>query len=309
MIEVRSVSKSYGTVRAVSDLTFTVRPGVVTGFLGPNGSGKSTTMRMIVGLDAPDRGEVLVSGASYRSQPAPLRAVGTLLDARQVHPRRSARTHLLSLAATIGEGSRRVDEVLGMVGLDGAAKRPAGTFSLGMAQRLGIAAALLGDPPVLMFDEPANGLDPDGIVWLREFSTYLAGQGRTVFISSHLLSEIALTAQHLVIVGKGRLIADVPTNTLLEGSRESVVVRSPDRPGLDGLLDHLAVDREDRADGAVLVRGASSEVVATAALARGVVLTELTVHRQTLEEAFMHVTADAQEYTADTPLDLTGATR
>ena len=309
MIEVRSVSKSYGRVHAVSDLSFTVRPGVVTGFLGPNGSGKSTTMRMIVGLDAPDRGEVLVSGVPYRRHAAPLRAVGTLLDARQVHPRRSARTHLMSLAATIGEGSRRVDEVLGMVGLDGAAKRAAGTFSLGMAQRLGIAAALLGDPPVLMFDEPANGLDPDGIVWLRELSTYLAGEGRTVFVSSHLLSEIALTAEHLVIVGRGRLIADLPTAKLLEGSRETVVVRSPDLPALRGLLDHMRVEYENQADGSALVRGASPDDLATTALSRGVVLTELAPQRQTLEDAFMHITADAQEFAADAPLDLTGVTR
>jgi len=302
MIEVRSVSKAYGQVQAISDLTFTVRPGVVTGFLGPNGSGKSTTMRMIVGLDRPDRGELLVNGIPYRAHVAPLRAVGTLLDARQVHPRRSARTHLHSLAATIGEGLARVDEVLSMVGLDTAGRRPAGTFSLGMAQRLGIAAALIGDPPVLMFDEPANGLDPDGIVWLRELTKHLAAQGRTVLISSHLLAEIALTAEHLVIVGRGRLIADMPTKSLLEGSGDAVVVRSTDSQALVDLLGDLDVPHETVDDGAYLVRGRSPEDIARAALDRHLILTELTPRRQTLEEAYMHVTADAQEYAADAQL-------
>jgi ABC-2 type transport system ATP-binding protein len=309
MIEVRAVSKAYGRVQAVSDLSFTVQPGAVTGFLGPNGSGKSTTMRMIVGLDRPDRGQLLVNGIPYRSHVAPLRAVGTLLDARQVHPRRSARTHLLSLAATIGEGAARVDEVLSMVGLDTAARRPVGTFSLGMAQRLGIAAAMIGDPPVLMFDEPANGLDPDGIVWLRQLTKHLAAQGRSVLVSSHLLSEIALTAEHLIIVGRGRLIADLPTKTLLEGSGDSVVVRSTDRQGLADLLIDLGASHESVEDGAFLVRGASPEDVARAALDRRVMLVELTPRRQTLEEAFMQVTAGAQEYAAEAQLDPTGGAR
>lgn len=309
MIEIRSVTKAYGKVQAVSDLTFSVQPGVVTGFLGPNGSGKSTTMRMIVGLDRPDRGELLVNGIPYTSQVAPLRAVGTLLDARQVHPRRSARTHLLSLAATIGEGSSRVDEVLSLVGLETVAKRAAGTFSLGMAQRLGIAAALLGDPPVLMFDEPANGLDPDGIVWLRELTKHLAAQGRTVLVSSHLLSEIALTAEHLVIVGRGRLIADLPTKTLLEGSRDSVVVRATDAHALRGLLVDLGATHESADDGAFLVHGQAPADLARAAYDRALILTELTPRRQTLEEAFMHVTADAQEYAAAAQLSPTGGAR
>jgi ABC-2 type transport system ATP-binding protein len=208
MIEVRGLTRRYGPVTAVDALTFEVRPGVVTGFLGPNGSGKSTTMRMILGLDSPDGGQARVAGQRYRELAWPLRTVGALLESRSYHPGRSARAHLAALAASNGVSRTWVDEVLGMVGLADAAGRRAGTFSLGMAQRLGVAAALIGDPEVLLFDEPVNGLDPEGIRWLRDLLRSLAGQGRTVFVSSHLISEMALTADRLIVIGQGRLLAD-----------------------------------------------------------------------------------------------------
>ena len=208
MIEARGLTKRYGPVTAVDALSFDVRPGVVTGFLGPNGSGKSTTMRMMLGLDAPDRGAVRIGGRAYRDLPWPLREVGSLLEAKSFDPGRSAKAHLAALAASNGIPASRVDEVLGLVGLGGAARRRAGTFSLGMAQRLGIAAALLGDPAVLLFDEPVNGLDPEGIRWIRDLMRSLAAEGRVVFVSSHLISEMALTASRLIVIGAGRLLAD-----------------------------------------------------------------------------------------------------
>ncbi|MEY9931785.1 ABC-2 type transport system ATP-binding protein [Catenulispora sp. GP43] len=208
MIEVRDLTRRYGGTTAVDRLTFTVEPGRVTGFLGPNGAGKSTTMRMIIGLDTPDGGHAHVAGMAYRALKRPLRHVGALLDADAVHPGRSARTHLLALAATNAVPDRRADEVLGLVGLEGVARKRVGTFSLGMKQRLGIAAALLGDPPVLLFDEPVNGLDPEGIVWIRNLMKGFAAEGRTILVSSHLMSEMALTADHLLVIGRGRLLAD-----------------------------------------------------------------------------------------------------
>jgi ABC-2 type transport system ATP-binding protein len=214
MIEVRDLTKRYGRALAVDALSFAVRPGVVTGFLGPNGSGKSTTMRLILDLDRPDAGRVRIGGRRYRDLAWPLREVGALLEAKAFHPGRTARAHLAALAASNGIASRRVDEVLAMVGLAGAGRRRAGAFSLGMAQRLGIAAALLGDPPVLLLDEPVNGLDPAGIHWIRDLLKSLAGQGRTVFVSSHLISEMALMAEHVVVIGAGRLLADEPVATL-----------------------------------------------------------------------------------------------
>ena len=227
MIEVQQLTKRYGTTLAVDDLTFTVRPGHVTGFLGPNGAGKSTTMRMILGLDHPTSGQALVLGRPYQDLPAPLCSVGALLDAGQVHPRRSAQGHLRSLAATLGEGSRRVQFVLDTVGLGDAGGRRVGTFSLGMRQRLGVAAAILGDPEVVILDEPVNGLDPEGVIWIRTFMRGLAAEGRTVLVSSHLMSEMAQTADHLLVVGRGRLVADVPTDTLLRGAEPAVRVVSP----------------------------------------------------------------------------------
>ena len=227
MIEVQQLTKRYGTTLAVDDLTFTVRPGHVTGFLGPNGAGKSTTMRMILGLDHPTSGQALVLGRPYQDLPAPLRSVAVLLDAGQVHPRRSAQGHLRSLAATLGEGSRRVQFVLDTVGLGDAGGRRVGTFSLGMRQRLGVAAAILGDPEVVILDEPVNGLDPEGVIWIRTFMRGLAAEGRTVLVSSHLMSEMAQTADHLLVVGRGRLVADVPTDTLLRGAEPAVQVVNP----------------------------------------------------------------------------------
>ena len=218
MIEVCDLTKRYGATLAVDSLSFAVRPGIVTGFLGPNGSGKSTTMRLILGLDSPDAGQARIGGRRYRDLRWPLREAGALLEAKQFHPGRSARAHLAALAASNAIGRRRVDEVLDVVGLAGAAGRRAGTFSLGMAQRLGIAAALLGDPPVLLLDEPVNGLDPAGIHWIRDLLKTLAGQGRAVFVSSHLISEVALLAEHLVVIGQGRLLADTSVAGLSAGA-------------------------------------------------------------------------------------------
>src|SRR5690349_9028056 len=227
MLEVNGITKRYGGRTAVDDLSFTVRPGVVTGFVGPNGAGKSTTLRIAVGLTRADRGEVLVDGRPYAAHPAPLRDVGALLDARAVHPRRTARRHLRVLAATNGIPSRRVEEVLELVGLADAADRLPGGFSLGMSQRLGIAAALLGDPATVLLDEPVNGLDPEGIRWVRELLRSLAAEGRTVFLSSHLMGEMALTADQLVIIGRGRLLADVSTAEFTRSLTPAVRVRTP----------------------------------------------------------------------------------
>src|SRR5881275_2031964 len=229
MIEARALVKEYGDKRAVDDLSFTVRPGVVTGFLGPNGSGKSTTIRLILGLDAPGGGDATVNGKHYRDHPAPLHEVGALLEARSVHSGRSAYNHLLALAQTHGIGRRRVDELIDLVGLHDVAKKRAGQFSLGMGQRLGIATALLGDPATVMLDEPVNGLDPEGIHWVRNLLKALAADGRTVFVSSHLMSEMALTADHLIVIGRGRLIADTTTEDFLaRASKDVVLVRSPE---------------------------------------------------------------------------------
>jgi ABC-2 type transport system ATP-binding protein len=240
MIEVTNLTKRYGATMAVDDLSFTIRPGIVTGFLGPNGAGKSTTMRMILGLDAPTTGSATVNGRPVSSHAAPLTEIGALLEARAVHPKRSARNHLRALAATTRISNRRVDEVIGLVGLDDVADRTAGGFSLGMGQRLGIASALLGDPATVMLDEPVNGLDPEGIVWIRRLLQGLAAEGRTVFVSSHLMSEMALTAEHFVIIGRGQLIADVSATELRAMSpAQQVLVRTPD--GMK-LRDALAAD-------------------------------------------------------------------
>src|SRR5213595_1340196 len=237
VIEARNLTKDYGDKRAVDDLSFTVRPGVVTGFLGPNGSGKSTTIRLILGLDAPSSGDVTVNGKHYRDHPAPLHEVGALLEARSVHTGRSAYNHLLALAQTHGIGRRRVDELIDLVGLHDVARKRAGKFSLGMGQRLGIAAALLGDPSTIMLDEPVNGLDPEGILWVRHLLRGLAAEGRTVFVSSHLMSEMSLTADHLIVIGRGRKIADTSTAQFLEAASGNVVrVRSPQASDLRRLL-------------------------------------------------------------------------
>src|ERR1700736_1465241 len=251
MIEAHGLSKSYGEKRAVDDLTFTVRPGIVTGFLGPNGSGKSTTMRLILGLDAPSKGEVKVNGKRYAEFPAPLHEVGALLEARSVHTGRSAYNHLLALAQTQGIRRSRVDELIDLVGLESVAKKRAGQFSLGMGQRLGIATALLGDPEVVMLDEPVNGLDPDGIRWIRDFMKTLASEGRTVFLSSHLMSEMALTADHLIVIGRGRLIDDIPVDEFIDRNSRSHVRMTTDQPeALMDALDGDAVAYRRGADGA-----------------------------------------------------------
>jgi ABC-2 type transport system ATP-binding protein len=297
MIDAQGLTKYYGTKLAVDDLNFTVRPGVVTGFLGPNGSGKSTTMRMILALDAPDRGRVRVNGQPFRDFRWPLREVGALLEARSIHPGRSARAHLRMLAQTNRLSSRRVDDLLDMVGLTMVADQRAGKFSLGMSQRLGIAAALLGDPGVLLFDEPVNGLDPDGIRWVRNLLKGLARDGRTVFVSSHLMSEMALTADEVVIIGRGRLIEQTPIDHLLSrGTMQSVKVRSPQ---IDRLRDALAaqgVSTVTGEDGSLSVRGLDAAAVGELAGSLGVVLHELSPVTGSLEDAFMELTEGSLEY-------------
>jgi ABC-2 type transport system ATP-binding protein len=299
MIEARGLTKRYGDKLAVDDLTFTVRPGVVTGFLGPNGAGKSTTMRMILGLDAPTRGSVTVNGRPYREHAAPLREVGALLDARSVHPGRSARNHLLALAQTSGIPRSRVDEVVQAVGLDSVAGRRAGGFSLGMGQRLGIAAALLGDPRTVILDEPVNGLDTEGIRWIRSLLRGLAAEGRTVFVSSHLMSEMALTAQHLIVIGRGRLIADTGVEEFIARAAPGVVrARSTDPEALAALLRSRDVAVSEDGDGALAVSGVSTDQVGRLAGAAGITLLELTAQQASLEEAFVDMTRDAVEFRA-----------
>ena len=297
MIEASGLTKSYGEKRAVDDLSFSVRPGIVTGFLGPNGAGKSTTMRLLLDLDEPTAGSARVNGKRYREHRAPLREVGALLEARAIHGGRSARNHLRALAATNGIAMSRVDEVLGVVGLEGVADKRAGGFSLGMGQRLGIAAALLGDPQTLLLDEPVNGLDPEGVLWVRNLLKRLAAEGRTVFVSSHLMSEMALTAEHLIVVGKGRLIADCSVTELTErAARDQVQVDSADNARLRALLAGDAVAVEVREDGRLEVSGLSAAEIGRIALGAGIALTELTPHTATLEEAFMSITRDAVDY-------------
>src|SRR5215216_2741251 len=265
MIEARGLTKRYGDKVAVDDLSFTVQPGRVTGFLGPNGAGKSTTMRMILGLDAPTRGSVTVNGRPYREHAAPLREVGALLDARSVHPARSAYNHLRSLAQTSGIPRSRVDEVVEVVGLAGVARKRAGGFSLGMGQRLGIAAALLGDPRTVILDEPVNGLDTEGIRWIRSLLRGLAAEGRTVFVSSHLMSEMALTAQHLIVIGRGRLIADTGVEEFIARAAPGVVrARSTDPEALAALLRSRDVAVSEDGDGALAVSGVSTDQVGRA---------------------------------------------
>ena len=301
MIEAHGLTKRYGDKLAVDGLSFTVRPGVVTGFLGPNGAGKSTTMRMILGLDAPTGGSVTVNGRPYREHAAPLHEVGALLDARAVHPGRSAYSHLLALAQTCGIRRSRVDEVVEAVGLGGAAGRRAGGFSLGMGQRLGIAAALLGDPRTVILDEPVNGLDTEGIRWIRSLLRGLAAEGRTVFVSSHLMSEMALTAQHLIVIGRGRLIADTGMEEFIAGAAPSLVrVRSTDPAALAALLRSRDVTVSGADDGALAVSGVSTDQVGRIAGAAGITLLELTAQQASLEEAFMDLTRDAVEFRAPT---------
>jgi len=297
MIEARGLTKKYGETTAVDDLTFTVEAGRVTGFLGPNGAGKSTTMRMILGLDAPTSGSVTVNGKPYAAHRRPLHEVGALLEARAVHTGRSARNHLLAMAATTGIGRVRVDEVIDLVGLDGVAGRRAGAFSLGMGQRLGIAAALLADPQTLILDEPVNGLDPDGVRWIRHLLTGLAAEGRTVFLSSHLMSEMAQTADHVIVVGGGRLLRDKPMSEFIADAATDVVrVRSPQAGELAGLLQRTAVVRP--VAGGLEIEGLSSDEIGIAAAGAGITLLELSTQGASLEEAYMALTEDAVTYHA-----------
>lgn len=297
MIEAKGLTKHYGDKLAVDQLSFDVRPGVVTGFLGPNGSGKSTTMRMIMGLDLPNAGDATINGRHYHDLPWPMHEVGALLEAKAIHPGRSARNHLLMLAQANRIGRRRVDEVLEVVGLSEVANQRAGKFSLGMSQRLGIAAAMLGDPEVLLFDEPVNGLDPDGIRWVRTFLKSLAKEGRTVFVSSHLMSEMALTADEVVIIGKGRLIVQVSIDELLtQGSRQSVRVASPDIATLRGALESEGAATSVEDDGSLTVRGKDHKEIGELAARLSIVLYELTPQTESLEEAFMELTDSSIEY-------------
>ncbi|GAA4076110.1 ABC transporter ATP-binding protein [Nonomuraea soli] len=296
MIEITGLTKRFGAKTAVDDLTFSVEPGRVTGFLGPNGAGKSTTMRMILGLDRPDAGTVTVNGHDYVGLARPMHEVGALLDARAVHKSRTARDHLLCLAQTNAIPARRVDEVLELVGLASVARKRAGSFSLGMGQRLGIAVALLGDPKVLLFDEPVNGLDPEGIKWIRELMRGLAAENRTVLVSSHLMSEVAQTADHLVVIGKGRLIADIGIGEFVrQGS--NVLVRADDAERLVPRLVEAGGTVQSGTDGSFIVTGLEARRIGEEALAAGVVLTELTPQRS-LEQAYMDLTRDSVEFQA-----------
>ncbi|MYR37504.1 ATP-binding cassette domain-containing protein, partial [Streptomyces sp. SID4944] len=302
MIEAVGLTKRYGAKTAVDDLSFQVRPGLVTGFLGPNGSGKSTTMRMILGLDRPTAGHVTIGGHPYRSLPNAPRQVGALLDAKAVHGGRTARTHLLSLAQLAGIPARRVDEVLGVVGLQDVAKRRSSGFSLGMGQRLGIAAALLGDPQVLLFDEPVNGLDPEGIHWVRNLMKTLAAEGRTVFVSSHLMSEMALTADHLIVIGRGRLLSDMSvTDFISANSADFARVRVPEnspeeREKLTSSLIEAGGSVLSEPDGALRVTGLPLPRISDLAHAADVRLWELSPHRASLEEAYMRMTQGVVDY-------------
>ncbi|WP_020384744.1 ABC transporter ATP-binding protein [Kribbella catacumbae] len=299
MITLEALSKRYGETTAVDALDLAISPGRVTGFLGPNGAGKSTTMRMILGLDTPTQGRALVDGRPYAEWPVPLAKVGALLDAKALHPRRTARNHLVAMARSNGIPVSRVDEVLSVVGLDEVGRKRAGQFSLGMGQRLGIAGALLGDPEVLMFDEPVNGLDPDGVRWVRRLMRQLSAEGRTVFVSSHLMSEMQLTADQLVVIGRGRLIADAPIAEVIAGSSRSTVrVRIPAVADLAQLRDRLLPEAEqvESLQGQLIVAGVPAERIGDLAHELGVRLHELHTERASLEEAYMELTADSVQY-------------
>jgi ABC-2 type transport system ATP-binding protein len=302
MIDANNLTKRYGEKTAVDGLSFNVKSGLVTGFLGPNGSGKSTTMRLIVGLDAPSEGAVTVGGRAYRDYPAPLHEVGLLLEARSVHTGRSAYHHLLALAQTHGIPRSRVQELISLVGLDEVARKRAGEFSLGMGQRLGIAAALLGDPEVLILDEPINGLDPEGIHWIRALLKSLAAEGRTVLLSSHLMSEMAVTADHLIIIGRGRLIRDVGLAEFVdEWSKNVVRVRSPQAAQLREAILGRDIRVSSEEPGVLEVEGLTAERIGDAAAQHGFTLHELVPEKVSLEEAFMDLTRDETEYRTTTP--------
>ena len=300
MIEAHELTKRYGDKTAVDDISFTIAPGTVTGFLGPNGAGKSTTMRMIVGLDHPTAGTVTVNGKPYAKHRSPLSEVGALLDAKAVHSGRNARSHLRTMAATHGISAKRVDEVIEMTGLAGVARKRVGGFSLGMGQRLGIASAMLGDPRTLILDEPVNGLDPEGVQWVRQLVRLLASEGRTVFLSSHMMSEMAQTADHLLVIGRGRIIAAGPVQQVIDSVTGAAVrVRSPRATELADLVrtDGVTVTSEEA--GTLELRGITAESIGEVAAAHGIVLHELSPRSASLEEAYMSLTQDAVEYRSD----------
>ena len=298
MIEARGLTKRFGDKVAVDDLSFVVEPGVVTGFLGPNGAGKSTTMRMILSLDQPTRGQSLVNGHPYAKAKAPMREVGALLDAKDVHGGRTAQAHLKSLAQSNGLPAKRVGEVLDLVGLREVAGKRIKGFSLGMSQRLGIAAAMLGDPQILMFDEPVNGLDPEGILWIRQFMQREAANGRTVFVSSHLMSEMALTAEHLIVIGRGKLLADTSvTEFIAQNSAGGVRVRTPQVEAMRDAFDRAGVKVID-VDKFLQVEGMTTDEVGDLAAANHITIHELFAQRSSLEEAFMEMTRDSVEFHA-----------
>jgi ABC-2 type transport system ATP-binding protein len=302
MIEVRGLTKRYGAKTAVDNLTFGIEPGRVTGFLGPNGAGKTTTMRCILGLDYPNEGTVTIDGKVYNNLANPMREVGALLEAKAVHGGRSAYNHLLCLAQTNGLPKRRVGEVLELVGLSEVARKRSKGFSLGMSQRLGIACTMLGDPKVLMFDEPVNGLDPEGILWIRNLMKALAAEGRTVFVSSHLMSEMEYTADHLIVIGRGKLIADCSMSEFIAGSSGAAVrVRTPVAEDLIKAVTAAGATTVTGDDGAFEVRGMTAEAVGDIAFEQGIRLHELTTVHASLEEAFMELTASSVEYHAGVP--------
>jgi ABC-2 type transport system ATP-binding protein len=297
MIEARDLTKSFGGKVAVDHLSFTVAPGRVTGFLGPNGAGKSTTMRLILSLDRPDSGSATINGRPYSDLPSPLRTVGALLEAKSVHGGRSARNHLLFLAQTQGIRASRVDEMLALVGLSDVARKRAGGFSLGMSQRLGVAVAMLGNPEILLLDEPVNGLDPEGVLWIRNLMKRLAAEGRTVLVSSHLMNEMAVTADHLIVIGRGRLLADCPVAEFTgRRSGERVLARTPDAARLARVVTADGAQAEPGPDGTLAITGMPAPRIAELAARTGIALYELTPQRASLEEAFMELTADSLEY-------------
>ncbi|MGN9760655.1 ABC transporter ATP-binding protein [Streptomyces sp. SD31] len=309
MIELEGLTKRYGEKVAVNNLTFTVRPGIVTGFLGPNGAGKSTTMRMVLGLDHPTAGDVRIDGKHYGELKDPLTYIGALLEAKAWHGGRSAYNHLLCLAQSNGIPKRRVREVLETVGLTAVARKKTKGFSMGMGQRLGIAGALLGDPRILMFDEPVNGLDPEGIHWIRNLMKSLAGQGRTVFVSSHLMSEMALTADHLVVIGQGRLLADTSmADFIARNSKSYVRIRTPQRELLLDVLHTAGITAVESGNGTLEVDGGKAEQIGELAARHGVVLHELSPQQASLEEAFMQLTAESVEYHAHSAAQPPGQT-
>ena len=301
MIEAQSLTKRYGSKTAVDDISFTIPPGSVTGFLGPNGAGKSTTMRMIMGLDRPTHGTVTVNGKPYARHRSPLSEVGALLDAKAIHPGRSARSHLRTMAATHGISTRRVDDVSDMTGLSSVATKRVGGFSLGMGQRLGIASAMLGDPRTLILDEPVNGLDPEGVLWVRHLVRELASEGRTVFLSSHLMSEMAQTADHLLVIGRGKILTAGPVQDVIDSvSGTSIRVRSPRAAELARLAARDGVTITSSEAGTLELRGTTAEAIGEAAAAHGIVLHELSQQRASLEDAYMSLTQDSVEYRSET---------